>query len=896
MPGSPARKSCAYLACVFAMLTWACAAAVPGTEVPLKALQQLGTQIKLATDQAEAGHYPTASSLAVLQHSLDVQRSSAENADQTLQHKLAAVSLLLEKLQYLSAHPAPVQARPATTRASIDVEAVTSRHGASCATALGISESLRVMINLAQAGSGQSDAWFRFEPAAPGHFRFTTDTSGADPAIEVFQSCAAGAVSLAANDDTLGLDAAVSVAASDRSGLIVHLTNAGSAGSVTLGSQGLDGTLRGKITDAATGHPIENAQISVFDNSLYSPQTSTSSDANGNYALSVDAGSYYVRVGAGQYLSEVYPEAACPYNNNYYNIAACTLDQAQLVAVAAGATVAGIDVALGAGQRISGVVRDALNQPVTSALVYLDDAAGNELSGTNVDSFGRYSFATIPAGTYKMHAQSNGYGSQMFDHVTCGGPLLTQCDLTRASMITVGSEDAGGINFNLPQLATIQGNVSGPGFPAGYANSQVSVLDVGGNLLVQPYTDANGHYIAGPLAIGTYYVFVSAGGFFSQIFNGVDCAQDCFASIAAATPVAITQNGQVGAADFHLTALPSVHGHIQDAVSGSPLANVSVQASTYPPATFAPVSSTLSDGNGDYTLLGTPAGSFYLWAQSPDHIDQIYSGIACEAYVSNYYPYSSPCTVTGATTLTIMPGQTPPTFDFALQASSSISGHAVINAGPGSDLGASVQINVYDDAGNSIASANTDALGNYLVSDLTAGTYFVSAGTYYYYNSSYVTQVWKSIDCPDNCAPTQGTPVIVGQGNTVADIDFTLARRDAVVGKVTDANGAALGGVIIDLFDATTHSYLSTSATDASGFYATPTNTGSSVFVATEVNGNFIDQVYSGILCPRGAAYFGLCPLDNATAVILGNFGAQPHIVDFVLQPLPNEIFASSFD
>ncbi len=888
-----------YLACALAMLTWACAAAASDVESPIKALQQLGTQIKLATDQADAGHYPTASSLAALQHALDAQHSAAESADDTLQHKLAAVSLLFGKLQYLSAHPAPAPARSVATRASIDVESVTSRHGASCATALGISESLPVRITLAQPGSGQSDAWFRFEPAAPGHFRITTDSSGADPAIEVFQSCAIGAASLAANDDDFGLDAAVAVAAADRSGLIVHLTNSGGAGSVTRGVQGVSAAITGQITDAATGLPLSGAQVVVFNSYGSYQGVSASTDQFGSYRLPVDPGTYYVRAFnnyGNAYISTLYPNAQCGYNSYYYDLSNCPVAQAETVSVDSGATASNINIALSAGQRISGVVRDNSNQPLASSEVVMYDNAGNQLNYVYADSFGRYSFPTLPPGVYKVAANAGGYGRQMFNQVACGGPLQTQCDLTQASPIGVTSADVTGINFNLPLLATIQGTVTASPSPTvSPYQTLVTVVDANGNTIGQATADPNGHYSIGPLAVGSYYAYAAAPGYFSQIFDGIDCAEDCFSTHSTASVITITQPGQLGTANFQLSPLPLLHGHVQDAANGMPLANVTVVTSILPPYQFSPVSSTVTDSNGNYTLQDTPAGKFYVWAQSADHVDQIYSGITCEADNDNYGQANPVCDVTGATILTIAPGQTPSDFNFALQAASSISGRAMINAGPGSDLPAQFQIYVYNGAGVMVAGVNTDSLGNYIVSDLPSGTYFVAAGSFYSY-SSYVLQIWQMMDCLTNCAVTMGTPVVVGQNVSVTGIDFSLTRRDGLVGRITDASGAPLAGVLVDLFDSTSQNYVATGATDAQGFYTVGGSLGSSYFVATEATGGYIDQVYAGISCPLGSAYYRLCPFSNAMPVGLGYSNAQPHIVNFVLQSPPNEIFASDFE
>src|SRR5205807_2121007 len=104
-----------------------------------------------------------------------------------------------------------------------------------------------------------------------------------------------------------------------------------------------------------------------------------------------------------------------------------------------------------------------------------------------------------------------------------------------------------------------------------------------------------------------------------------------------------------------------------------------------------------------------------------------------------------------------------------------------------------------------------------------------------------------------------------------------------------------IGGAVIDLFDAATNVYKASGISDAQGFYAVGATTGYSYFVATDAGAGYVDQIYSGVSCPAGAAYFGLCAFSNATSVGLGSAGTQPHIVNFTLQG-GNAIFHNGFE
>ncbi|MHB8446304.1 MAG: MSCRAMM family protein [Rudaea sp.] len=872
--------------CFAAVVVGIAPSAFAASANPLAAVRDLGVQIKNAADRASTGHALSSGDLSHFERRVDVL-SVAQDNDPVFRQKLQSVARLLSNLKFATKHPTQlITHTPA--RADLDIEQVTAKHGDACASALGISNALPARLTLGATGNGS--AWFRYEASADGHVRFVTDSSGADPALAVFSECTSGAVPIAQNDDAIGLDAATTVSVTAHDAIYVHLTNSGNGGPVTLNVANANATVTGIITDAVSGQPISGANIQLAGSGPTYTGISTTTDPTGSYSLSAPAGSYYVFAQAPSYLSQVYPAASCPFNTYAYSIANCNLSAAQLTALSSGVTTSGINMALSAGYVVAGKVLDDSNQSVAQAYVTLYDSNGNQLTAATADNFGRYSFATIPPGTYKLSAQATGYGSQIFDHVVCTGQFQNQCNLANATAIVISNQNISAANFNLPVLPAIAGVISGPGLQLGYYNNFINALDTFGNTVASASADQNGNYRIGPLAGGNYYVVANAPGFFSQIFSGIDCPQSCLSQTASATTVHVDMTTRLGHANFNMTPLPVVHGHVQDAVTGVPLTNVSIRASLTPPANFNAVGSAPTDGNGNYALTGVPAGQFYLWAESPDHIDQIYSGIPCETLPSGY----ATCSVTGAQLLTIAPGQTPANFNFSLYPASGISGRATTRDGSNSDLPAQTQISIYDDSGTLAATTNTDANGNYAAGDLAPGTYFVSAGLYYGY-PSYVPQIWNMIDCPTACAPTTGTPVIVASQSTTSNIDFNLVAQNAIVGRVTDASSNPLPGIIIDLFDPITGNHLTSTATDGNGLYSVTWNSNATYYVATDSNGSHVDQVYSGISCPAGPAYLGLCPLTNATPVTVGSNVIQPVIVNFVLQP-SDLIFANGFE
>src|SRR6185295_12746755 len=94
----------------------------------------------------------------------------------------------------------------------------------------------------------------------------------------------------------------------------------------------------------------------------------------------------------------------------------------------------------------------------------------------------------------------------------------------------------------------------------------------------------------------------------------------------------------------------------------------------------------VTDSNGDYSVGNNTfaVGSYYIWARSPDHVDQLYAGFDCESD-DNFFPFF-PCNLGNATTLSIAPGNAPAVLNFQLKQTGAISGNVTFDAGPGSHI------------------------------------------------------------------------------------------------------------------------------------------------------------------------------------------------------------------
>jgi hypothetical protein len=855
--------------------------------VSINEVRELGAQIAHAQQRFDHGTAPTATEMSNFDR--EVMRVNASGTDSGLDpaihHKVVAVTSRFQKLKFdIRQPPSTAQSRPVTPR--MDNEMISATHGAACAHALGISENHPVRLVM----SSGSSAWFFVAASDASNRRFWTRSSGPDPVLEVFDSCKSGAMAIASNDDSFGLDADVGFAALSAQMLYVRVSNAGESGPVVLATAAAPGSINGTVKDGKTGLSIANAEVALYATSggfagygyAYTAQ-------NGAYSVTPgQPGTYYVVANAQSYVTQLYPSGYCP-NGIYYFSSDCDVSHAHAVTVTATGSVSNINFAMSMGQKIFGQVRATDNSPIATATVQLLQPNGQGLGGAVTDAAGHYSFSTLGPGSYVVEATANGYGSQLFDHVACAGPVQTQCNLLAANPVTIASQDLIDINFSLPRLSTITGHIVGnDGHPL--LNVQTSVFDANGNFVAAGSTDMYGNYTAGPIGNGTFYILASSDHLFTQVYPGIDCTS-CGPNTSGATPFTFTAAGQTARADFVMDYLPTLTGRITDASSGLPVSGVQILVDTQPPAVtgYSNYAAT-TDASGYYAIANIPIGSYFVWAQSSDHVDQVYSGVVCES-ISYFGP--ADCNVSGATLLTVSAGeQTLAPFDFALDASGSISGRTQIRAGTGSDLAAMVTTTIYDGTGSDIGYAASDINGNYTVTDLAPGTYYAVASSPYV--GVYISQIWQNIDCSP-CVPTSGTPVVVPNATLVSDIDFHLIRLDAVVGRVVDDKGSPISGVVVDMFALGTNSYVSGAGSDANGFYMVSAPVNASYYLATEAGGGYTDQVYSGISCPSGTVYDHKCSLSGATPVNLSVNATQPHIANFVL--LPNDrVFENGFD
>ncbi|MBC7593686.1 MAG: carboxypeptidase regulatory-like domain-containing protein, partial [Kineosporiaceae bacterium] len=470
-------------------------------------------------------------------------------------------------------------------------------------------------------------------------------------------------------------------------------------------------------------------------------------DAAGNYSLSgVAAGSFtlqFVAANGANFVSQYWANRA-------------TLQTADYFTVSPGQTVTGKDAVLVSGASISGNVKGQGSPNVNLSGVYVSAYSTDRSTSayTTTDSNGNYSLVGLAASSVTIRysaASDQNYVAQYWNNK----PTEESADRIT---VTTGQAVAGK-DVVLLVGASINGNVQGKALTnIPLAGASVSAYAPNGSFIASATTNTDGNYSITGLAAGSYGVQISpapGANFVTQYWNGKP-------SLAASDHIGVTAGEAVFGKNALLEAGGTISGNLKG--EGSPnvgLANASIRVYS---ANQNVNGYDSTDANGDYHIVGLPAGSYTLQFSAPYRSN----------FASEYWNGKSTSSASDAIVLTA--GQSVIGKDAVLAVGATISGNVKGEGSPNLNL-PNVSVSAFASDGSWYGSDNTDALGNYTILGLGAADYtlqFSSSGT-----TDYVSQYWngKSIGGqPDH--------IIVTAGQTVLGKDALLKLGGSVTGKV----------------------------------------------------------------------------------------------------------------
>jgi hypothetical protein len=541
-------------------------------------------------------------------------------------------------------------------------------------------------------------------------------------------------------------------------------------------------TISGKVT-APAGVDMSNMQVSTSSpDSEYSQSSSASVAADGTYRLAgLTAGSYKLKFSG--YNSGAIEQW---YNNSG------TFGGAQILVLAKGQDLTGINATLVKGSSISGKVTAPVGIDMTNMRVaaYTADSQINESGSVQVAADGTYRLSGLAAGAYKL--QFSGYQSG----------ALTQWYNNAASFSTANTidiaagQDVAGINAALVKGATVSGKVTASA-GVDLASVQVSVLPTEPqNGFYSSYTRlaADGTYRVVGLPAGSYKVEFSGynSGALPQWYNNAD-------SLASAGAVTLTAGQDLTGIDATLVKGASISGKI------------TVPAGIDPSRTYVGVYNADSQNgqstgaqvgpDGSYKLAGLKAGSYKVQfsAGSTGALSQWYNNAATFAS-ANAVDVAAEQDVTG--------------INATLAKGSSISG--TVSAPAGVTL-TSVNVTAYtgDNVAGYVGNSQVGADGKYQLNGLPAGSYKLQFSG----GSSGALSQWYN-----NAASMEtASAVSVTTGQDLGNINATLVKGASIRGKITLPAGTDASQLYVMAFTAASETgYVASSPVAGDGTYRLP--------------------------------------------------------------------------
>ncbi|MGE0394889.1 MAG: collagen binding domain-containing protein, partial [Vicinamibacterales bacterium] len=384
---------------------------------------------------------------------------------------------------------------------------------------------------------------------------------------------------------------------------------------------------------------------------------------------------------------------------------------------------------------------------------------------------------------------------------------------------------------------------------------------VSGALVASGTTGGDGVFTSPDLVAGPYRVrTVGTPGYRDEIYNDIPC-DPCIPSSGALIDVAA---GATVPVTFSLAPPGSIAGAVTSSSSGTAIADVVVSVFDQ---NGAPVATGTTDATGAYAVAGLAVGQYYLrTTNSQGFIDELFNNISCALGCATVASGDAVTVAAAAAT----------TVDFALLPSGGGIAGFVREEGTGTPL-AGVVVDVFDEAGDPVASAVTTDDGEYLTGDVPTGNYFVRTAN----TQGYLDELFDNIGCAVGCEVTTGTVVTHTAGVTGGFADFDLSKGARISGTVAAAGGGPLEGVAVRVHTAA-GAMVTTATTDAAGHYQTGAGLPEGFYVVRTVNdAGYVDELFDDIACVIG------CDVTLGTPISAAVTGTAAHVSDihFVLTP-----------
>ncbi len=508
----------------------------------------------------------------------------------------------------------------------------------------------------------------------------------------------------------------------------------------------------------------------------------------------------------------------------------------------------------------------ATGDPISGIRVELWDAGGSYVRSEYTDGSGNYSVERLTTGTFFAATDTYlDFIDELYQEISCPGGSPYGCDPITGTPIAVTlSATTSGIDFTLEPLGTISGALTDEATGDPLSSIKVRIWNAAGYSVDYDYSDASGYYEVTGLETGTYFATAESSSYFDELYDDLPCpgggSSGC--DPTTGTPIAVTVGAANAGIDFALDRGGSISGTVTESATGEPVRWIDVEIWD---AAGSHVGYDETNSSGIYTVNGLATGTYFATTDAyySDFSDELYDDLPCPG--GGFYG----CDPTTGTPIAVTIGADTSGVDFALDTLGAISG-TVTDAVTGEPI-PYADVEVWNSAGSLVEWGYGDSSGNYTVTGLAAGTYFVTTDMYYY-DYAYVDELYDNLPCPGgySCDPTTGTPISVSNSSTTSGIDFALDRLGALSGTVTAAaTGAPLADVEVRAWDVG-GSNVRSGWTDSAGVYTIDRLASGTYYVTTRNYDDYLDELYDDIPCLGGGSS-GCTPTKGTPVVVTAN-------------------------
>lgn len=621
-------------------------------------------------------------------------------------------------------------------------------------------------------------------------------------------------------------------------------------------------TLGGVVTRAADQAPVAGAGVLALTSDAAQVVAFGSTGANGQYALTVPAGSYLVFANANGLVPELFDDVPCTADT-------CDTGAATAITVAAAASRTDLHFALATRGTVQGrVLRADTAAPLADVTVTATALGGEGDASATTDAEGRYTLAVTPGPRRIATRNAQGFIDELHADVPCPAGI---CDGAAATPVSVPAGGTlTGIDFALARGGRIAGHVTRVGGqPIDDASVEVRVARAGGGLTVPASVGADGAWqVDTGLPAGSYRAVASASSRYApRVWNDHACPGDDVAQcdLDAGNAIAVVAGNVASAIDFALPRTSGVlAGRVTRLADGQGFEGVQVSARRADGLLLQAA----SDGSGQWRIDDVPAGSYTVQADPPlgsPERGERWPGLQCE--FPGQCPAGTPVVLATATERLDL--------DFRL-APLAVVQLTLRNADTGAPMRGEFRLRLPASGELRTVFANAPAAVAVPVTDGGALRFAGgSAACGPAGDRACIAERFPDDPCPNlGCTLAEGAALDVPKGGS-ASAELLLGAGARISGRVVETGGAPIDGLPIEVLDC--NAVVVGAASTSGGDYAADGLPAGTYFVRTRAPSQFVDQIWDGRPCAGGA-----CAPATGTPIALAPGQARPGI-DFTL-------------